>query len=100
MTNLLPCPFCGSTDIDAAGWASIDRSGPACDDCGASADTVEIWNSRPQLENAKGYVDRAIASYVGDPADNQFQKGYLAALEVVRNEAFALSVSSPVDKGA
>jgi hypothetical protein len=37
---------------------------------------------------AKAYVERAIASYAGDPADNQFQKGFLAALEVVRDEAF------------
>lgn len=37
---------------------------------------------------AKAYVERAIASFVGDPPDNLFQKGYLAALEVVRDEAF------------
>lgn len=40
------------------------------------------------LETARAYVNRAIASYVGDPADNQFQKGFLAALEVIRDEAF------------
>lgn len=45
-TNLLPCPFCGSTNIDPEGWASTDRSGPACDDCCGSADTVDRWNSR------------------------------------------------------
>jgi hypothetical protein len=28
------------------------------------------------------------ASYDGDPADNQYQKGFLAALVVVRDEAF------------
>lgn len=43
---------------------------------------------------AKAYVERAIASYAGDPADNQFQKGFLAALEVVRDEAFPCSVPS------
>lgn len=48
--------------------------------------------------DAKAYVERAIASYVGDPADNQFQKGYLAALEVVRDEAFTCSVSSTEGK--
>ena len=47
MTNLLPCPFCGSVNIDPKGWASTDRAGPACDDCGGTADTVELWNSRP-----------------------------------------------------
>lgn len=43
--NLAPCPFCGSRHIDPEGWASIDRKGPACDDCGATADTVELWNA-------------------------------------------------------
>ena len=51
---LLPCPFCGSADIDAHGWASEHATGPACDDCGASAggvsaahaDNVAAWNQR------------------------------------------------------
>ena len=51
------------------------------------------------FESARDYVDRAIASYVGDPADNQFQKGFLAALEVVRDEAFAAQPpAAPVEK--
>jgi hypothetical protein len=41
------------------------------------------------VNGARAYVERAIASYANDPADNQFQKGFLAALEVVRDEAFA-----------
>lgn len=45
--DLKPCPFCGSKNVDPAGWASTDRSGPACDDCNGSADTVELWNARP-----------------------------------------------------
>jgi hypothetical protein len=45
--GLLPCPFCGSNNIDPEGWASADRSGPACDDCSCSADTIERWNTRP-----------------------------------------------------
>lgn len=47
MTNLLPCPFCASINIDPKGWASTVRAGPACDDCGGTADTIELWNSRP-----------------------------------------------------
>ncbi len=48
------------------------------------------------FEQFKGYVERAIASFAGDPADNQFQKGFLAALEVVRDEAFTPSpISRP-----
>lgn len=46
--DLLPCPFCGSPNVDPRGWAGNDGShGPACDDCCGSAQTVELWNSRP-----------------------------------------------------
>lgn len=46
-TPLLPCPFCGGP-CDPEGWMSNDgRTGPACDECGGSTDTVERWNSRP-----------------------------------------------------
>lgn len=59
--QLAPCPFCGSRDIDPEGWASggcqcpddahavmqcASRTGPACDDCGATAESVEKWNQR------------------------------------------------------
>lgn len=47
MTHLFPCPFCGSTSVDPEGWASTERAGPACDDCAGTADTVELWNTRP-----------------------------------------------------
>lgn len=40
---------------------------------------------------ARDYVLRAIASFDRDPPDTQFQKGFLAALEIVRDEALALS---------
>ena len=64
----------------------------------------ELWyflgdvESALSLEGAKSYVDLAIASYVGDPPDNEFQKGYLAALEVVRDEAFPTIPSVPQEK--
>jgi hypothetical protein len=49
----------------------------------------------------RDYVDAAIASFENDPPDSDYQKGYLAALKVVRDEAFgddvpiALSEYSP-----
>ncbi len=47
MSELLPCPFCGSKEIDPEGWGSGDgRHGPACDGCMASAMSVEQWNTR------------------------------------------------------
>lgn len=51
--KLLPCPFCASTNIDPTGWASTEREGPACDDCSATADTVERWNTRPPLNTCQ-----------------------------------------------
>ena len=48
------CPFCGSQNVDAEGWATLpeyaatpeERSGPACDDCGSTAPSIKIWNTR------------------------------------------------------
>lgn len=59
-SGLAPCPFCGSTSIDARGWASENSAGPACDDCGASAGDVSeklegniaAWNKRAQDPDA------------------------------------------------
>jgi len=54
--KLLPCPFCGSANIDPEGWVSTERKGPACDDCAGCADTVELWNSRPLSQAGAGGV--------------------------------------------
>lgn len=47
-TELKPCPFCGSTDIDPEGVLASKDGGenysyPACNDCSASC---EDWNTR------------------------------------------------------
>ncbi len=45
--KLKPCPFCGSVHIDPEGWLRNDGiSGPACDNCGASAGSITLWNKR------------------------------------------------------
>lgn len=77
MTQLLPCPFCGSTDVDPKGWASTDRSGPACDDCAGTADTVELWNKRPCLN--------ALIEECAQAAEQQDRTGY----EWVRDSLWA-----------
>lgn len=47
LASVDPCPFCGSENVDSKGWLANDgRSGPACDDCGATAESVEGWNRR------------------------------------------------------
>ena len=39
-------------------------------------------------QEVRDYLDRAIGSFLGDPADSDFQRGYLAALETVRDDLF------------
>lgn len=64
--ELLPCPFCGGTNIDPAEWSGNDgKFGPGCGDCGALAESAEDWNRRaasvvgddglPQLPEADEY---------------------------------------------
>jgi hypothetical protein len=76
--RLLPCPFCGSADIDPAFWMCDDHAcGPGCSDCGATADTSEAWNWRAndariealeaQLAEAKKIIEPFAA--LGGPND-------------------------------
>lgn len=68
--KLSACPFCGSAEVDPEGWASHNpetderRVGPACDDCGASAESVEAWNRRAPTHG----VGREDGSSVADSA--------------------------------
>lgn len=48
MSDLLPCPFCGSSDIDPEGWLNgLGERGPECLECGATGPTATRWNCRP-----------------------------------------------------
>jgi hypothetical protein len=55
--KLLPCPFCNSVNIDPEGWASTERAGPACDNCGGTANTIELWNTRKGEQAEHGVED-------------------------------------------
>ncbi len=55
-----PCPFCGSENVDPKGWLANDgRSGPACDECGATAESVDGWNRRATAPSPGGHCERA-----------------------------------------
>lgn len=50
----LPCPFCGGA-VDPTGWLSqdafgIQRRGPECDGCGATAPYLHTWNMRTTVK--------------------------------------------------
>lgn len=52
--DALPCPFCGG-EVDPEGWLGGDgRRGPECNDCGATADSMEAWNRRAPMA-ARGW---------------------------------------------
>ncbi|WP_400638380.1 DNA cytosine methyltransferase [Pseudomonas aeruginosa] len=41
-----PCPFCGG-EVDPTGWLRGDGTrGPECNDCGATARSMEAWQTR------------------------------------------------------
>ncbi|MCA8251809.1 Lar family restriction alleviation protein [Burkholderia sp. AU31624] len=64
-----PCPFCGSENVDPKGWLANDgRSGPACDECGATAESIEGWNRRAQP------APSAPLEGTGNGADEQFER--------------------------
>lgn len=50
MSDLIACPFCGSDKIDPEGWSDGEgKAGPACDECGATAESAEAWNRRTDI---------------------------------------------------
>lgn len=56
------CIFCGSDNVDDNGWKTGDgTTGPQCQSCGATGESVELWNNRDWLIDAVSIaVDHAI----------------------------------------
>jgi hypothetical protein len=60
--ELLPCPFCGSSEVNPEGWYRMTTRvfggdcvvlGLACDECGSSAKTIDAWNTRADLADKR-----------------------------------------------
>jgi len=80
MSELKPCPFCGSsnTTLDYYEISCPQELGTivVCNDCGASAKSIVDWNTRPiedvliaERDQAREMVDWLIA--IGDLLLNQ-----------------------------
>ena len=77
MSALKPCAHCGSTSIDPEFWMCGDgKHGPGCDDCGVTAESIELWNRRSDpaatamreaLETAAQEMDILAEIGPGDP---------------------------------
>jgi hypothetical protein len=59
---VMPCLFCGCGDVDPRGWAnSKGDTGPQCIQCGATAESIAIWNNREWvIDRITNSIDEAI----------------------------------------
>ena len=77
--ELLPCPFCGSSDVDHEGLSSIIDTRPACNNCGASTDgdwnarhthtaiSLDVTDLSPDVAEAVKYVEETVLSWRNHP---------------------------------
>jgi len=99
VSELLPCPFCGSTDIDPEGWATTGGiAGPACNGCQASvgtalngtAENIAAWNRRARYS----HLPPALSTIEAGPGAPSLQ----SALR--RAEAYANEYEFDSDEGS
>lgn len=69
LRKLKPCPFCGG-EADPKGWMSSDGAqGPACDSCGATANSADEWNARAPspagVDGLDGVSERIAKVWIG-----------------------------------
>lgn len=61
--ELLPCPFCGGKALPDGWRAHGGASGPACDQCGATAWAAYTWNTRISIsleeKTEDGFADQS-----------------------------------------
>lgn len=70
--SMLPCPFCGSRSIDPTGVATRTGHGPDapityspfCNDCSATAESVEQWNKRSAPKAERRQTPKQVATAI------------------------------------
>lgn len=109
MAILKPCPFCGGK-CDPEGWVGTEadrkttRSGPACDDCGASAPSLEMWNKRAidtsltgeEPLGTAGMTDDEWAKVILSGADEELGQRIVDAINAVVGE-ISINRSTVID---
>lgn len=69
--ELLPCPFCGGKCIPTGWQTQGGAMGPACDDCGATCWSVDMWNNRiPITEEDMKIMQRWQEQYGDEDEDD------------------------------
>ncbi len=56
---------------------------------------MECARLQSEVDEVWAYLDRAIGSFERDPPDNEFQRGFLAAMETARDDLFKTQVDHP-----
>lgn len=96
--HLLPCPFCGGSNIDPAEWFNNDgKSGPGCVDCGAIAESAVDWNRRGPAPTSEPGVRDAVCAIKAMCNAGALPPG--ARSELLRALATPASPSAHSDEG-
>ena len=64
--ELKACPFCGGSPSHKAWSNPSGEYGPGCTECGVTADTCAVWNTRAQLPSQGGEAVEVVASIAVD----------------------------------
>lgn len=108
MSDLKPCPFCGSSEIDPEGWTGITAkfvgtSGPECTGCGATSPTVEEWNTRAPSDARAAALDLSeverLAHAYGETEHERASFSVRIAAKIALMTAIRALIGQPGDAG-